>query len=132
MSGKVCRETRLEIDQSELRQTLSTEAEAHVATCALCASFRTERSRLRELVGALGLRQKTLVGRGEFGVGALHRRRPFPDHIFQIFHFSPELVVQIPFLRERVRQLERFHGVKRLFENEQPVAMAKLGKHLTP
>jgi len=53
MSGKVCRETRLEIDQSELRQPLSAEAEAHAATCAGCAAFRDERFRLRELVGAL-------------------------------------------------------------------------------
>ncbi len=53
MSGKVCREARREIDQSELRQTLSVEVEAHVAGCAACAAFRDERSRLRELVGAL-------------------------------------------------------------------------------
>ena len=53
MSGKVCREARREIDQSELRQTLSVEVEAHVAGCAECAAFRDERSRLRELVGAL-------------------------------------------------------------------------------
>jgi hypothetical protein len=53
MSGKVCRETRLEIDQSELQQSLSAEAEAHVAACAACAAFRVERFRLRELVGGL-------------------------------------------------------------------------------
>lgn len=53
MSGKVCRAMRREIDQSELRQTLSTEAEAHLAECAACAAFRDERFRLRELVGAL-------------------------------------------------------------------------------
>ena len=53
MSGKVCREARREIDQSELRQTLSVEVEAHLAGCAACAAFRDERSRLRELVGAL-------------------------------------------------------------------------------
>ena len=53
MSGKVCRETRREIDHSELRQTLSAEAEGHVAACAACAAFRDERLRLRELVGAL-------------------------------------------------------------------------------
>jgi hypothetical protein len=53
MSGKVCREMRREIDQSELRQTLSAEAEAHLAECAACAAFRDERFRLRELVGAL-------------------------------------------------------------------------------
>ncbi|HEX7721442.1 MAG TPA: hypothetical protein VF397_04745 [Pyrinomonadaceae bacterium] len=53
MSGKVCREMRREIDQSELRQALSAEAEAHLADCAACAAFRDERFRLRELVGAL-------------------------------------------------------------------------------
>jgi len=53
MSGKVCREMRREIDQSELRQTLSAEAEAHLAECAACAAFHDERFRLRELVGAL-------------------------------------------------------------------------------
>ena len=53
MNGKVCRDMRREIDQSELRQPLSAEVEAHVASCASCAEFRVERSRLRELVGAL-------------------------------------------------------------------------------
>jgi hypothetical protein len=53
MSGKVCREVRREIDQSELGQSLSANAEAHMAVCAPCAEFRGERLRLRELVGAL-------------------------------------------------------------------------------
>ena len=53
MSGKVCREVRREIDQSELGQSLSASAEAHLTTCPSCAEFRGERSRLRELVGAL-------------------------------------------------------------------------------
>jgi hypothetical protein len=53
MSGKECREVRREIDQSELGQSLSANTEAHVAGCASCAEFRGERSRLRELVGAL-------------------------------------------------------------------------------
>jgi hypothetical protein len=53
MSGKVCREVRREIDQSELGQSLSANAEAHVAACPGCAEFRGQRSRLRELVGAL-------------------------------------------------------------------------------
>src|SRR5438045_9712946 len=53
MSGKVCRETRREIDHSELRQTLSVAAEAHVATGVACGAFRDGRFRLRELVGAL-------------------------------------------------------------------------------
>jgi hypothetical protein len=53
MSGKECREVRREIDQSELGQSLSANSEAHVAGCVSCAEFRGERSRLRELVGAL-------------------------------------------------------------------------------
>src|SRR5215831_9659130 len=53
MSGKVCREVRREIDQSELGQSLSANAEAHLTACPSCAEFRAERSRLRELVGAL-------------------------------------------------------------------------------
>jgi hypothetical protein len=53
MSGKVCREVRREIDQSELGQSLSANAEAHLAACPGCAEFRGQRSRLRELVGAL-------------------------------------------------------------------------------
>jgi hypothetical protein len=53
MSGTVCREVRREIDQSELGQSLSANAETHLALCAPCAEFRGERSRLRELVGAL-------------------------------------------------------------------------------
>jgi hypothetical protein len=53
MSGKVCREVRREIDQSELGQSLSANAETHVAACPGCAEFRGQRSRLRELVGAL-------------------------------------------------------------------------------
>jgi hypothetical protein len=53
MSGKVCREVRREIDQSELGQSLSANAAAHVAGCPSCAEFSSQRSRLRELVGAL-------------------------------------------------------------------------------
>jgi hypothetical protein len=53
MRGKLCREVRQEIDQSELQQALSASSEAHVLSCAACATFRDERSRLRELVGGL-------------------------------------------------------------------------------
>lgn len=44
---------RLEIDSSELGQRLTKAAETHVAACASCAKFRSERSRLRELIGSL-------------------------------------------------------------------------------
>ena len=53
MSGKVCREVRQEIDQSELGQSLSANAEAHLGVCPACVEFRAQRSRLRTLVGAL-------------------------------------------------------------------------------
>src|SRR5712664_1558799 len=53
MNGKDCREMRREIDQSELGQRLSEQAEQHLATCPACAEFRAERSSLRELVGSL-------------------------------------------------------------------------------
>jgi len=53
MSGKVCREVRREIDQSELGQSLSANAESHMTACPSCTEFRAERSRLRQLVGGL-------------------------------------------------------------------------------
>jgi hypothetical protein len=53
MNGNVCRDVRQEIDQSELRESLSAGSEAHVGACAACATFRDERLRLRELVGGL-------------------------------------------------------------------------------
>jgi hypothetical protein len=53
MSTNDCRNARGEIDQSELGQRLSESAESHLITCASCAAFRAERTRLRELVGSL-------------------------------------------------------------------------------
>ena len=49
MNGNVCRDVRQEIDQSELRESLSAGSEAHVGACPACATFRDERLRLREL-----------------------------------------------------------------------------------
>jgi len=94
MSGKVCRETRLEIDQSELRQPLSAEAEAHAATCAGCAAFRDERFRLRELVGAL----EPVVAPADFDVRLRARiarerdshKQPF---IFRFIMSTPAIAV---------------------------------------
>ena len=94
MSGKVCRETRLEIDQSELRQPLSAEAEAHAATCAGCAAFRDERFRLRELVGAL----EPVVAPADFNVRLRARiarerdshKQPF---IFRFIMSTPAIAV---------------------------------------
>ena len=53
MNGKECRATRREIDESELNQKLSDQAQSHVAGCASCRGFRAERTSLRELVGSL-------------------------------------------------------------------------------
>ena len=53
MNGNQCRDVRQEIDQSELRQNLSANSEAHLAACAACKTFRNERGRLRELIGGL-------------------------------------------------------------------------------
>ena len=53
MNTKECRATRREIDESELNQRLSDPARAHLALCASCSDFRTERASLRELVGSL-------------------------------------------------------------------------------
>ncbi|HEY0350090.1 MAG TPA: hypothetical protein VGC60_18285 [Pyrinomonadaceae bacterium] len=94
MSGKVCREMRREIDQSELRQTLSAEAEAHLAECAACAAFRDERFRLRELVGAL----EPVVAPADFDVRLRARiarerdthQQPF---IFRLVMSTPAIAV---------------------------------------
>ena len=94
MSGKVCREMRREIDQSELRQTLSAEAEAHLAECAACAAFRDERFRLRELIGAL----EPVVAPADFDVrlrariarGRDTHQQPF---IFRLVMSTPAIAV---------------------------------------
>ena len=53
MNANDCRTARLEIDSSELGQRLSGPLEMHLAACAACAEFQTERAQLRELVGSL-------------------------------------------------------------------------------
>jgi len=53
MNGKECRATRREIDESELNQPLSDQAQSHLARCAWCSRFRAERASLRQLVGSL-------------------------------------------------------------------------------
>ena len=53
MNANDCRTVRREIDTSELGQRLSGPLEMHLAGCAACAQFRTERTQLRELVGGL-------------------------------------------------------------------------------
>ena len=53
MNGKECRATRREIDESELNQRLSDQAQSHVASCPSCRGWHAERTSLRELVGSL-------------------------------------------------------------------------------
>ena len=53
MNAKECRAVRQQIDQSELGPRLGAETEAHLESCPGCANFRSERVRLRELVGSL-------------------------------------------------------------------------------
>lgn len=48
-----CRNTRREIDESELHQALSESAAMHLQVCSGCRAFREERARLRDLVGSL-------------------------------------------------------------------------------
>jgi hypothetical protein len=85
---------RREIDQSELRQSLSAKAEAHFAECAACAAFRDERFRLRELIGAL----EPVVAPADFDVRLRARiarerdthQQPF---IFRLVMSTPAIVV---------------------------------------
>lgn len=53
MNSKTCRHARREIDELEIGQALSEVTAAHVASCAPCAQFRSERASLRELIGGL-------------------------------------------------------------------------------
>jgi hypothetical protein len=83
MNGNLCRETRLEIDQSELRQSLSANTEAHLAACAACRTFRDERLHLRELVG--GLKPVTAPADFEMRLRArIARERDVPKQPFII------------------------------------------------
>jgi len=53
MRNLECRNTRREIDESELHQALSDSAAMHLQLCSGCLAFREERARLRDLVGSL-------------------------------------------------------------------------------
>lgn len=94
MSGKLCRDVRLEIDQSELQHPLSASSEAHVGSCVGCATFRDERVHLRELVG--GLQPVTAPADFEMRLRArIARERDVPRQPF-IFRFvmsTPAIVV---------------------------------------
>jgi hypothetical protein len=94
MNGNLCREVRREIDQSELQQSLSANSETHVADCAGCKTFRDERLRLRELVGAL----QPVTAPDDFEMrlrARIARERDVPKQPF-IFRFvmsTPAIVV---------------------------------------
>lgn len=94
MNGNLCREVRREIDQSELRQSLSANSETHVAACAACKTFRDERQHLRELVG--GLQPVTAPADFEMRLRARIARernvskQPF---IFRLVMSTPAIVV---------------------------------------
>jgi hypothetical protein len=53
MRNLECRNTRREIDESELHQALSDTPAMHLQQCSGCRAFREERARLRDLVGSL-------------------------------------------------------------------------------
>jgi len=53
MISKTCRHARREIDELEIGQAPSPVTTAHLASCAPCAQFRSERASLRELIGGL-------------------------------------------------------------------------------
>ena len=64
MNNRECRNTRQEIEQSELHQRLSGAATRHIESCRACHEFQLERARLRELIGSL----KPVVAPGDFEV----------------------------------------------------------------
>jgi len=95
MNETDCRAVRREIDESELGQRLSGQVESHVASCAACAEFRSQRSRLRELVGSLApvtapadfdLRLRARIARDN----AARSRQPF---IFRFVMSTPGIAV---------------------------------------
>jgi hypothetical protein len=95
MNETDCRAVRREIDESELGQRLSGQVESHVALCAACAEFRSQRSRLRELVGSLApvtapadfdMRLRARIARDN----AARSRQPF---IFRFVMSTPGIAV---------------------------------------
>jgi hypothetical protein len=94
MSGKLCRDVRLEIDQSELQQPLSASSQAHVCSCVSCATFRDERAQLREIVGSL----QPVTAPADFEMRlrariARERAVPRQSFIFRFVMSTPAIVV---------------------------------------
>jgi len=94
MNANFCRDVRREIDQSELRQSLSAGSEAHLALCAACQTFRDERLHLRALVG--GLQPVSAPADFEMRLRArIARERDLPKQpfIFRALMSTPAIVV---------------------------------------
>jgi len=94
MNANFCREVRREIDQSELRQSLSAGSETHLASCAACKTFRDERLHLRALVG--GLQPVSAPADFEMRLRArIARERDLPKQpfIFRALMSTPAIVV---------------------------------------
>jgi hypothetical protein len=139
MNGNVCRDVRQEIDQSELRESLSAGSAEHVRACTTCATFREERLRLRELVAGL----QPVAAPADFEVrlrARIARERDLPRQPF-IFRFvmsTPAIVVAavlviavgaIVFLSQKNRSPEPTVASGRGNENVKtppaPIAIAK-------
>ena len=95
MNETDCRSVRREIDESELGQRLSERVQTHVTSCAACAEFQSQRSRLRELVGSLApvtapadfdMRLRARIARDN----AARERQPF---IFRFVMSTPGIAV---------------------------------------
>ncbi|HEX3145256.1 MAG TPA: hypothetical protein VHQ64_14885 [Pyrinomonadaceae bacterium] len=94
MNANFCRDVRREIDQSELRQSLSAGSEAHLVSCAACKTFHDERLHLRALVG--GLQPVTAPADFEMRLRArIARERVLPKQpfIFRVLMSTPAIVV---------------------------------------
>jgi len=94
MNGNLCRQVRQEIDQTELRASLSAGSQAHVESCAACAAFKDERARLREIIG--GLHPVTAPADFEMRLRArIARERDLPKQsfIFRLVTSTPAIVV---------------------------------------
>ena len=53
MNSNTCRHVRRDIDELDIGQNLGEQTMAHLASCAACAQFRSERGNLRGLIGGL-------------------------------------------------------------------------------
>jgi len=98
MMNKTCRETRREIDESELHQALSDSALNHMQSCAACQAFRNERTRLRDLVGSL--EPVTAPADFDFRLRArlAAQRQPSRRRLFSAFGLTAPATIAAAFL----------------------------------